>query len=199
MIRRASRSAAYCRFSASTILIPAWLRHVPEQRGERSRAAIVETYRCRRVNFLEHRHQQLNIRYFLADCPITFAIDISMILESLSLPPPPQCNHSTFGGADWRRCGWRTLYAMEPTDLYSRTMCVAAQIAAHKANILYKERRGVVYYNRRRTTSGKLEGKIGWTSVLKRRRAGYKRCESDVQQIEWVAFWECRHPKRIGK
>jgi hypothetical protein len=79
-------------------------------------------------------------------------------------------------------------------------MCVAAQIAAHKANILYKERRGVVYYNRRKnTTTGAVQGKIGWTSNLRRRRASYKRCESGLQQIEWVAYWECRHPKRIGE
>jgi hypothetical protein len=34
---------------------------------------------------------------------------------------------------------------------------------------------------------------------MKRRRASYQRCESTIQQIVWVAEWECRHPKRVGK
>ncbi|KAJ7301754.1 hypothetical protein DFH08DRAFT_827292, partial [Mycena albidolilacea] len=74
-----------------------------------------------------------------------------------------------------------------------------AQIAEHMKFRMYRERRGKVYHNyRRNMQDGSLQGKIGWTSNMKRRRASYKRCESTIQQIVWVAAWECRHPKRVG-
>ncbi|KAJ7810651.1 hypothetical protein B0H14DRAFT_2607165 [Mycena olivaceomarginata] len=44
---------------------------------------------------------------------------------------------------------------------------------------------------------GLLQGRIGWTSNMKRRRAWYLRCESTIQQIVWVAEWECRHLKCV--
>jgi hypothetical protein len=79
-------------------------------------------------------------------------------------------------------------------------MRIEAQIAEHMQFRMYRERRGKIYLNYRRDMrDGSLQGKIGWTSNMKRHRASYQRCESTIQQIVWVAEWECRHPKRVGK
>ncbi|KAJ7340033.1 hypothetical protein DFH08DRAFT_812399 [Mycena albidolilacea] len=79
-------------------------------------------------------------------------------------------------------------------------MWFEAQIAEHMKFRMYCERRGKVYHNyRRNMQDGSLQGKIGWTSNMKRRRASYKRCESTIRQIVWVAAWECRHPKRVER
>ncbi|KAJ7703380.1 hypothetical protein B0H14DRAFT_3526964 [Mycena olivaceomarginata] len=77
-------------------------------------------------------------------------------------------------------------------------MRIEAQIAEHMQFRMYRERRGKIYLNYRRDMrDGSLQGKIGWTSNMKRCRASYQRCESTIQQIVWVAEWECRHPKRV--
>ncbi|KAJ7900627.1 hypothetical protein B0H14DRAFT_2556087 [Mycena olivaceomarginata] len=86
------------------------------------------------------------------------------------------------------------------TDLCRGRMQIEAQIAEHMQFRMYRERRGKIYLNYRRDMrDGSLQGKIGWTSNMKRRRASYQRCESTIQQIVWVAEWECRHPKRVER
>jgi hypothetical protein len=79
-------------------------------------------------------------------------------------------------------------------------MDIDRQIGEHFARRLYREHPGDVYFNiRKNKRTGGLQGKIGWTSRLPKRRVSYRRYHSNTQEIVWVAAWKCRHPKRVGE
>ncbi|KAJ7846741.1 hypothetical protein B0H14DRAFT_2583998 [Mycena olivaceomarginata] len=84
------------------------------------------------------------------------------------------------------------------TDLCRGRMQIEAQIAEHMQFRMYRKQRGKVYLNYRRDMrDGSLQGKIGWTSNMKRHQASYLRCELMIQQIVWMAELECCHLKRV--
>ncbi|KAJ7364484.1 hypothetical protein DFH08DRAFT_798821 [Mycena albidolilacea] len=72
------------------------------------------------------------------------------------------------------------------------------QVEAHLQRSLYKEREGSVYCNVQVDLEmRRLEVKGGWTSDLERCQENYRSCESAMQEILWIAAFECAEPKRV--